>query len=350
MLWTLQEAWDPELGSKMRMNTRRYIALLSDAVEACLPEPDAEPAERDVFDVLQEQRSQNTDPDQVSGALAWLACMCCLALCEAAVASLEPCRATVLLSIPNFAEDGKLDVRRGHDAMCRLTAIAACGWWPQPNNNAQMPNELKRRFEVRLTLVHEDKSNYTALRKVRANHIGQLVTIRAMVARCSDVKPQAKVVTYTCEECGFETYQEVTGRTFMPIEKCKSPVCVQYNSNSKLLMQSRGSKFIKFQELKIQELPGQVPTGHIPRMMTVHLLGELTRSAAPGDEIELSGIFLPTPYTGYKAMKAGLTADTFLEATSVHRIKQRYQDYEFSADLEDEIAKQVLFLSMGRMW
>ena len=81
--------------------------------------------------------------------------------------------------------------------------------------------------------------------------------------------PWAQVVTYTCEECGFETYQEVTGRSFMPLDKCKSPVCVQYNSNNKLLMQSRGSKFQKFQELKIQELPSQVPTGHIPRMMTV---------------------------------------------------------------------------------
>lgn len=76
-------------------------------------------------------------------------------------------------------------------------------------------------------------------------------------------------------------------------------------------------------------------------MMTVHLLGELTRSAAPGDEIELSGVFLPTPYTGYKAIKAGLTADTFLEATSVHRIKQRYQDYEISAELEEEISEKV---------
>lgn len=47
------------------MNTRRYISLMSDAVEACLPEPDAEPAERDVFDVLQEQRTQNNDQDQV---------------------------------------------------------------------------------------------------------------------------------------------------------------------------------------------------------------------------------------------------------------------------------------------
>jgi DNA replicative helicase MCM subunit Mcm2 (Cdc46/Mcm family) len=37
----------------------------------------------------------------------------------------------------------------------------------------------------------------------------QLVTIRAMVARVSDVKPMAKVVTYTCEQCGFEVYQEV---------------------------------------------------------------------------------------------------------------------------------------------
>ena len=36
-------------------------------------------------------------------------------------------------------------------------------------------------------------------------------------------------------------------------------------------------------------------------------------------------------------MKAGLTADTFLEATSVHRIKERYQDYEFSDELEDKI-------------
>lgn len=42
------EAWDQELANKMRMNTRRYQTLLSDAVEACLPEPDAELAERDV--------------------------------------------------------------------------------------------------------------------------------------------------------------------------------------------------------------------------------------------------------------------------------------------------------------
>ena len=178
----------------------------------------------------------------------------------------------------------------------RAACANACTW--AQSDNAQIPKELKRRFEVRIMQQHDDKTKYMALRAVRANHIGQLVSIKAMVARCSDVKPLAKVVTYTCEECGYETYQEVTGRSFMPLDKCKSPVCVQYNNNNKLLMQSRGSKFSKFQELKIQELPSQVPTGHIPRMMTVHLTGELTRTAAPGDEIEVSGIFLPTPYPG----------------------------------------------------
>jgi DNA replication licensing factor MCM7 len=266
------ESFDEDLGRKIRLNTRRYQILLSDAVEQVLPEPDTEPAERDVLDVLLEQRMQNRGDDQ--------------------------------------------------------------------NEVLNIPKELKRRYEVRLMLRHEDKSNYVALRSVRANHIGQLVTIRAMVCRCSDVKPLAQVVTYSCEECGYETYQEVTARNFMPLDKCKSPVCTQYNTNAKLLMQTRGSKFSKFQELKIQELPGQVPTGHIPRVMTVHLMGELTRSAAPGDEIEVSGIFLPTPYTGYKAMKAGLTADTYLEATSVHRIKQRYEDYEFSDELQEEIMEQ----------
>jgi len=38
-------------------------------------------------------------------------------------------------------------------------------------------SELKRRFEVRLTLTHEDKNNYMSLRTVRSNHIGQVCVL-----------------------------------------------------------------------------------------------------------------------------------------------------------------------------
>lgn len=35
-------------------------------------------------------------------------------------------------------------------------------------------------------------------------------------------------------------------------------------------MQTRGSRFTKYQELRVQELPDQVPVGHIPRCVTIH--------------------------------------------------------------------------------
>ena len=64
----LQEAFDDELGQKMRMNTRRYHTLLSDAVEKCLPEPNGdEVPERDVLDVLLDQRTGPRDDDAVMG-------------------------------------------------------------------------------------------------------------------------------------------------------------------------------------------------------------------------------------------------------------------------------------------
>ena len=53
------ESYDEELGHEIRLNTRRYQRLLSDAVKDILPEPDGDVVERDVLDVLLEQRLHN---------------------------------------------------------------------------------------------------------------------------------------------------------------------------------------------------------------------------------------------------------------------------------------------------
>ena len=85
-------------------------------------------------------------------------------------------------------------------------------------------------------------------------------------------------------------------------------------SGGRLYLQSRGSKFMKFQELKIQEHSDQVPVGHIPRAMTIIARGELTRQAVPGDHVSITGIFLPMLKTGFRQMTQGLLSETFLEA------------------------------------
>ncbi|KAK8925711.1 Protein PROLIFERA [Platanthera zijinensis] len=199
----------------------------------------------------------------------------------------------------------------------------------------KMPADIKRFFEVYIKAF--SKGTPLTIRQVKASNIGQLVKIAGIVTRCSDVKPLMQVAVYTCEECGFEIYQEVTARIFMPLFECPSFRCKTNNTKGNLILQLRASKFLKFQEAKIQELSEHVPKGHIPRSLTVHLRGELTRKVAPGDVVEFSGIFLPIPYTGFRAMRAGLVADTYLEAMSTTHFKKKYEDYELSEDEQKQI-------------
>ncbi|KAL3348249.1 hypothetical protein AABB24_021755, partial [Solanum stoloniferum] len=201
----------------------------------------------------------------------------------------------------------------------------------------KMPPEIKRFYEVYVKA--SSKGRPFTIREVKASYIGQLVRISGIVTRCSDVKPLMQVAVYTCEECGFEIYQEVTARVFMPLFECPSKRCTVNKAKGNLILQLRASKFLKFQEAKIQELAEHVPKGHIPRSMTVHFRGELTRKVSPGDVVELSGIFLPMPYTGFRAMRAGLIADTYLEAMSVSHFKKKYEDYELRGDEEEQIAR-----------
>ncbi|BBH10466.1 Minichromosome maintenance 2/3/5 family protein [Prunus dulcis] len=206
-----------------------------------------------------------------------------------------------------------------------------------PDPHQKMPPEIKRYFEVYIRA--SSKGRPFTIREVKASYIGQLVRISGIVTRCSDVKPLMQVAVYTCEECGFEIYQEVTARVFMPLFECPSRRCITNRTKGNLILQLRASKFLKFQEAKIQELSEHVPKGHIPRTMTVHFRGELTRKVAPGDVVELSGIFLPIPYTGFRAMRAGLVADTYLEAMSITHHKKRYEEYELVGDEEEQIVR-----------
>eukprot|EP00941_MAST-03F_sp_MAST-3F-sp1_P004823 g4823.t1 len=195
------------------------------------------------------------------------------------------------------------------------------------------PPELMRRYEVHI--CPRSAKPEVSIREIGASQIGRLVKVRGMITRVTDVKPLMSVATYTCDVCGFEIYQQVKARRFMPLTECPSQMCTSNRTRGKLFMQTRGSKFVKFQTLKMQELPDQVPVGHIPRSLTIHMRGELTRRTMPGDQVTISGLFLPTPYTGYKAIRAGLTADTYLEGMHLKSHKKTY------GELQDSMSNEI---------
>ncbi|XP_074591820.1 DNA replication licensing factor MCM7 [Curcuma longa] len=275
-IYTFCKDSDEDFWKRVKHNTRRYINLFAEAIDEIMPQPTEVFSVDEDCDVLMTQR-----------------------------------------------------VDEGADSQDNLDPLK------------KMPAEIKRFFEVYIriskAMKNASKDTPSTIREVKAEHIGELVMISGIITRCSDVKPLMQVAVYTCEDCGFEIYQEVTARVFMPLFECPSTRCQINKAKGNLILQLRASKFLRFQEARIQELSEHVPKGHIPRSLTVHLRGELTRKVSPGDEVELSGIFVPIPYTGFRALRAGLVADTYLEAMSISHFKKKYEEYELKDNEQEEI-------------
>jgi len=166
-----------------------------------------------------------------------------------------------------------------------------------------------------------------------------LIKVKGIVTRMSDVTPKCSVATYLCETCGHEIYQIINSRAYTPIFTCPSQVCQQNSNTGRLFPQTRGSRFQKFQELFLQELPTEVPVGNVPRSLTVYVTGDLTRKCNPGDIVTVSGIFLVQPYKGYRAIRSGLSAETYVDAQSIVSHKKNYNEMELDARQQRELKK-----------
>jgi DNA replication licensing factor MCM7 len=53
----------------------------------------------------------------------------------------------------------------------------------------------------------------------------------------------------------------------------------------------------------------------------VHARGPLTRLCSPGDIIQVTGVYMPQSFSGYQALKTGLTHETYIEAFDISKDK-----------------------------
>lgn len=64
---------------------------------------------------------------------------------------------------------------------------------------------------------HKHRERPLSVRQVTADKIGKLVNIRGIVTRSTEVKPVMVVATYTCDQCGAESYQPVRTLVYLII-------------------------------------------------------------------------------------------------------------------------------------
>ncbi|KAI0260810.1 MCM-domain-containing protein [Gloeopeniophorella convolvens] len=167
----------------------------------------------------------------------------------------------------------------------------------------------------------------SSLRDLRTGNLNNLVRVSGVVTRRSGVFPQLKYVKFDCKKCGA-----VLGPFYQDATK---EVRISYCANCESKGLSRN-----YQKMTLQESPGSVPPGRLPRHREVVLLWDLIDSAKPGEEIalqEVTGIYRNNFDASLNAKNGFPVFSTILEANHINKKEDLFAAFRLTEEDEREI-------------
>ncbi|KXX81916.1 DNA replication licensing factor mcm2 [Madurella mycetomatis] len=176
--------------------------------------------------------------------------------------------------------------------------------------------------------------HYT-LRQLRQSHLNCLVRVSGVVTRRSGVFPQLKYVKFDCTKCGV---------TLGPFQQesnveVKITYCQSCQSRGPFTLNSEKTVYRNYQKLTLQESPGTVPAGRLPRHREVILLWDLIDKAKPGEEIEVTGIY-QNNYDAQLNNRNGFPVfATILEANNIVKSHDQLAGFRMTEEDEHEIRR-----------
>ncbi|WP_128226312.1 minichromosome maintenance protein MCM [Halobacteriaceae bacterium SHR40] len=139
--------------------------------------------------------------------------------------------------------------------------------------------------DIDVTLVNVPDSVLMDIGEPRTDRLGEIVKIRGVVRQLSSPKTKTKQAIFECQRCGTTHRVPVRG------DKVQSPYeCEKCEKKGPWRRMTDTEKYVDYQELHVQEEPGEATDTSNPREMTVKIEGtDLTDSAVPGDRVEVTG-------------------------------------------------------------
>ncbi|XP_015117637.1 DNA replication licensing factor Mcm2 [Diachasma alloeum] len=125
------------------------------------------------------------------------------------------------------------------------------------------------------------------LRTFRKLHLNQLVRTLGVVTATTGVLPQLSVVKYDCTKCGYVLGPFVQNQN----TEVKPGSCPECQSVGPFMVNMEQTIYRNYQKITVQESPGRIPAGRIPRSKDCILLADLCDRCKPGDEIDLTAIY-----------------------------------------------------------
>ena len=142
------------------------------------------------------------------------------------------------------------------------------------------------RLEVRpFNLPHQIK-----MRDLDPKDIDQLVSIRGMIIRSSNIIPDLKHAFFRCSSCQNEKEVDLDrGRIDEPV------TCERCNGKHSFEIVHNRCLYTNKQMIKLQETPESIPEGETPHTITMFVFDGLVDVARPGDKVQITGIFRAVP-------------------------------------------------------
>lgn len=172
------------------------------------------------------------------------------------------------------------------------------------------------------------------LRDLREQHMNTLVRVTGVVTRRTGVFPQLKYVKFDCRKCGtiLGPYHQDSN------EEVRISYCHSCQSKGPFTLNSEKTVYRNYQKITLQESPGTVPPGRLPRHREVILLWDLIDVAKPGEEIDVTGIY-KNSYDGALNAKNGFPVfATIIEANLVQRREAgKIGEFNFTEEEERDI-------------
>ncbi|GLT46946.1 hypothetical protein SLA2020_206720 [Shorea laevis] len=176
---------------------------------------------------------------------------------------------------------------------------------------------------------------YDQIRNIRQIHLNTMIRIGGVVTRRSGVFPQLQQVKYDCNKCGAvlgpfiqNSYSEV-----------KVGSCPECQSKGPFTVNIEQTIYRNYQKLTLQESPGIVPAGRLPRYKEVILLNDLIDCARPGEEIEVTGIYTNNFDLSLNTKNGFPVFATVIEANYITKKHDLFSVYKLTQEDKEEIEK-----------
>nr|XP_002125719.2 DNA replication licensing factor MCM6-like isoform X1 [Ciona intestinalis] len=156
-----------------------------------------------------------------------------------------------------------------------------------------------------LYLALDDVSTRQKIREMRNSRIGSLMRISGQVVRTHPVHPELVSGTFVCLDCQTVIKDVEQQFKYMQPTICRNPQC---GNRTKFLLDSKKSRFVDFQKVRIQETQAELPRGSIPRTVEVAVRAEAVEMAQAGDRCDFIGTLVVVPDVG-QLWSAGARAE-----------------------------------------